>query len=194
MSEAELAAAVACLEETFRRIHRERMADLPMVNPALAVQAVGFAPWLEGVALGVLVTPWFMNLMLIPLGAIRWDELAPGSKRRHAFPSGVYEFTVGDEAQIGRYQLCSLFSPMFQFADQEGAVATAHEVLRALMIEENHDADAGTRAGEIERAWHGEAQEADAPVADEEGPKAISRRDLLRGRLRGSSERGDEVS
>ena len=36
-----------------------RAADF--VNPALAVEAVGFRPW-EDHWLGVMVTPWFMNL------------------------------------------------------------------------------------------------------------------------------------
>ncbi len=41
-----------------------RMRGLPIVNPALAVEAVGFAPW-EGHWLGVMVTPWFINLTLL---------------------------------------------------------------------------------------------------------------------------------
>ena len=36
-----------------------------MVNPALAVEAVGFRPWGEH-WLGILITPWFMNLVLMP--------------------------------------------------------------------------------------------------------------------------------
>ena len=41
------------------------MAGVPMLNPALRVQAVGFRHW-QSHWLGVLVTPWFMNLMLLP--------------------------------------------------------------------------------------------------------------------------------
>ena len=43
----------------------KRMEGLDFVNLSLAVEAVDFAPW-EGHWLGVLVTPWFMTLMLAP--------------------------------------------------------------------------------------------------------------------------------
>ena len=53
------------LESAFERVRRERMIDVPMLNPRLAVQAVGFRDW-RGGWLGILITPWFMNLMLLP--------------------------------------------------------------------------------------------------------------------------------
>ncbi len=68
-----------------------RMHGLDFVNPALEVEAVGFAPW-EGHWLGVMVTPWFMNLTLLPRDVAAWRPLAPGAKRRYAFPAGEYEF------------------------------------------------------------------------------------------------------
>ncbi len=52
------------LEAAFRAAAL-RMQGLPIVNPALEVEAVGFAPW-EGSWLGVMVTPWGMNLTLVP--------------------------------------------------------------------------------------------------------------------------------
>ena len=60
------------------RIQRERMADIPLLNPALEVQAVGFSVW-EAYCLGVLITPWFMNLMLLPLAG---DKLVLGFHAR----------------------------------------------------------------------------------------------------------------
>ena len=63
---------VQTLEQVFAHIAATRMQGVPVQNPALRVQAVGFAPqadpdggeWL----LGVLVTPWFMNLVWWVLG------------------------------------------------------------------------------------------------------------------------------
>ena len=52
------------LETAFRAV-AARMQGLAFVNPALAVEAIGFAPW-SGHWLGVLLTPWFMNLVLAP--------------------------------------------------------------------------------------------------------------------------------
>jgi [NiFe] hydrogenase assembly HybE family chaperone len=59
-------AAGARLAAAFERIHRERMAGLPILHPKLRVAAVGGRAW-RGHWLGVLVTPWCMNLVLTPL-------------------------------------------------------------------------------------------------------------------------------
>jgi len=159
--------SAALLQAVFEHIRQERMADMPMLNPALRVEAVGFAPWHDGL-LGILITPWFMNLMHLPgeqgLAAVP----APGGKRQLVFPSGVYEFISAQEERLGRYEMCSLFSPMFDFPDHATAVATAHEALVGLMTPDPSPA-AGEGGGE-----------APAPAAEEARP-AISRRDLLRG-------------
>jgi [NiFe] hydrogenase assembly HybE family chaperone len=48
------------------------------------------------------------------------------------FPGGVFEFIGAREPTLGEYQACSLFSPMFEFADQREARATARAALDAL--------------------------------------------------------------
>ncbi|WP_051301679.1 [NiFe]-hydrogenase assembly chaperone HybE [Sedimenticola selenatireducens] len=149
---------VVRLEGLFRHIEQTRMVGVPILNPALWVQAVDFIPW-KGYQLGVLITPWFMNLIL--LGGTEADSLAkrrPGEKITHAFPSGLYEFIVAEEPALdhhqGRYQACSLFSPMQPFDSQELAVATAQEIMRGLMLEENRS-EVVTRSREIAEAWAG---------------------------------------
>ena len=52
------------LEGAFRAVYEERMQGLPFINPALSVEAVEVGPW-NGHWLGVLITPWFMYLMLL---------------------------------------------------------------------------------------------------------------------------------
>lgn len=130
------------LESVFRQIEQERMQDVPVLNSALKVQAVGFIPW-ETYLLGVLITPWFMNLMLVPdqhlMTETSGELRPPGSKRILQLPSGKYEFIAGEEPGIGPYEVCSLFSPMFEFDDQVNTVATAEAVMLALMNEENKD-------------------------------------------------------
>lgn len=106
-----------------------KMRGLPVHNPALEVEAVGFAP--EAAApLGVLVTPWSMNLVRLPAE----DEapLAEGSSRELPFASGSYPFIAGRLDGVGPVEQCSLFSPMDAFADQATAVLVAREVLRQL--------------------------------------------------------------
>lgn len=125
------------LQKVFESIHRERMADMPMVNPALQVATIGFDKNEYG-CVGILLTPWCMNLLLLPEGD-EWAAAQPGSKQMHGLPSGDYEFVVADEVGLGRYLSCSLFSPMFEFADQETALATAEASLLAVMSEKPSD-------------------------------------------------------
>ena len=129
----------ARLEAAFRAIAAARMRGLPVVNAALEVEAVGFAPW-DAHWLGVLVTPWCMNLVLLPREPARWASLPPGKKVAYRFPAGVYEFVSGHEAAVGEYQACSLFSPMFEFADHAAARLTAQAALEALFDATHADA------------------------------------------------------
>ncbi|MEO8755292.1 MAG: [NiFe]-hydrogenase assembly chaperone HybE [Casimicrobiaceae bacterium] len=113
-----------------------RMTGLSFVNPALAVEAVGFAPW-QGCWLGVLVTPWFMNLILVARDVAVWQSLPQGEKRCYRFPAGAYEFMGAHDELAGEYQLCSLFSPVLQFEDQATARLVAQLARDALFDLEN---------------------------------------------------------
>lgn len=179
------------LEQVFENIQRKRMSGVPILNQELKVEAVGFISCEFG-CLGVLITPWFMNLMLLPHDGDDWNNLALGSTNGLALPSGNYDFIVGEEESIGRYQSCSLFSPMFEFADQEAASATAEAVMSALMDEENRD-DVSMKEKEIAEIWNGEktpdqqsdenidSEKAERPTLKERVSRPISRRQLLSG-------------
>lgn len=118
------------LEAVYREIQRERMAGLPIVNPALEVEAYDFARF-GGFWLGVLITPWFMNLILLP-GESPLPQLAEGASHSWLFPCGSIRFVAGFEDGVGAYQACSLFSPMGVFPDQAEARAAAKAALEAL--------------------------------------------------------------
>jgi [NiFe] hydrogenase assembly HybE family chaperone len=148
----ELGSRIELLERAFRDIAATRMRGVPVLHAPLQVQAVGFAPGEPGWALGVLVTPWFMNLLRLPIEPL--TSLAPPSPSEDLPPSSAaaaaatclaigrdapreiggesLHFIGAHEGQVGHFEVCSLFSPMFQFADQAAAVATAGEVLRLL--------------------------------------------------------------
>lgn len=127
-----MASAVAALVAEFREIHNARMRDVPFANRALHVEAVGFQPW-EGCFLGVLVTPWCMNLTLLPGDGMDWSGLRTGAKETIRFPSGEYEFLHAVRPGAGPYKGCSLFSPMEAFASQLQAGDVARAVLVALL-------------------------------------------------------------
>ena len=150
----------------FREIWNAKMRDVPLVNRALHVEAIGFRAW-QGRPVGVLVSPWFMNLILLPAPGEDWSGLEIGAKELIDFPSGLYEFIANRRGALGGYKACSLFSPMSDFSSQLQATDTARAVMAAL-FEAAHRADAQPRQPEPE-----------APVAAM--PATPSRRAFLTG-------------
>ncbi|MBK8687897.1 MAG: [NiFe]-hydrogenase assembly chaperone HybE [Betaproteobacteria bacterium] len=168
------------LTEAFRAV-AARMRGLGFVNPALEVEAVGFAPW-EDCWLGVMLTPWFMNLALLPRDPARWQPLAVGEKRSYCFPAGVYEFIGAVDAIVGDYQMCSLFSPVLEFDDQATARRVAELAREALLDAQNaepHDYPEANLAPA--------APAAPGPLAGMQArvEAPMSKRDFLRGRVLG---------
>jgi [NiFe] hydrogenase assembly HybE family chaperone len=173
------------LEEAFRAT-ASRMSGLGFVNPALRVEAIEFAPW-DGHWLGVMVTPWSINLLLLPRDRSLWQAVRAGDKQRYAFPAGDYDFIAAMDPVVGEYQMCSLFSPALEFEDHAVARMVAKLAREALFDVNNAEqpdsggaADDNRNPGPLARM----EQQADAPM---------SKRDFLRGRfLRadGSDEHG----
>jgi [NiFe] hydrogenase assembly HybE family chaperone len=145
------------LESAFLQIQKERMKDVPVINHKLHTRAIGFRHW-ENYQFGILITPWFMNLILLPEANNNRDRNRDkvGSIHHHQFPSGTYEFVTTFEAEIGYYQSCSLFSPMFEFANQQAAELTAKQALLAMMDEENIDIASQHPGAEIQQLWKDE--------------------------------------
>lgn len=125
----------AQLVAVFADIAATRMAGLPICNAALHVEAIGFQRRPDGHWAGILITPWGINLLCLPGEADSWPNLPACAKHPWQFPSGEYEFTVADEARIGNYHLCSLFSPALEFPSQEQARLTALATAHALFAE-----------------------------------------------------------
>ena len=119
------------LEAAFLRIEREAMDGLPLLNKALRVQAVGFERW-QGQWLGALVTPWFLNLVLVPGQAAGWVPVAEGERRFLAFGAGDFAFLGGFEPEVGEFQACSLISPPGDFERHADAVECARVALGLL--------------------------------------------------------------
>jgi len=141
--------AAGALEAAFRRIGATRMAGLPLNNSALQVQAVGFRPQADGHLVGVLITPWAINLVILAASPSRELYLAPDRRHTWDFPSGSYEFMGGEEPECGAYQFCSLFSPAFEFRDHASAVETAVAVMAALYVDTEPDHAAGRDAARM---------------------------------------------
>jgi [NiFe] hydrogenase assembly HybE family chaperone len=113
------------LVTVFARIGEERMKDLGLYNPELQVEAVGFRPW-QGWLAGILVTPWFMNFVLLPgPDTENLSGVEPGSRRRITLPKGEVVFVVGEVEEVGPYLSYSIHSPMGQFPEHSAASTTA---------------------------------------------------------------------
>jgi [NiFe] hydrogenase assembly HybE family chaperone len=154
-------------ERIFGRIHVERMADVPILNTALRVEAVGFRPW-DGGFMGILITPWFMNVLYVP-GSGK-EHAQAGVKTDRHLPSGEYEFIGAFEEELGDYEMCSLFSPMAQFHDHAAARETARAAMHELFQPKVDAAQARTVDNLVS-----------APVSGRTVP--LNRRDFLRGKF-----------
>lgn len=170
------------LEAAFRRIERERMAGVPILNHALRVKAAATQGW-NGHWLSALVTPWFINVMLLSQEGAP-ERVPVGAKRTFVFPAGRFEFIRGEEEDLGPYWMCSLFSPVLEFADAESAEAAAATALEVMLADDDEEsaADADMAMiwrGELPRAAEpGGGAHAGAPRENEEG---LSRRAFLTG-------------
>lgn len=178
---AEMAQATKRLVSDFAEVFHSKMRDVPLVNHALHVEAVGFVPHDEGF-LGVLVAPWFMNLILLPKPGR--PARRAGEKETLTFPSGEYEFLHNTRPETGPYLACSLFSPMSDFTSQLQATDVARAVMAELFKAENRaETD---RAAEIRAAREAALAAAEAPEDTPEpaAPNtAPTRRALLTGGL-----------
>ncbi len=150
------------LEQAFKHILHTRMHDMPLLNTSLQVQALPFQQHNED-WVGCMLTPWFMNLMLLPITQQSWQSFHIGDSIIRRFPSGTYQFTVAEDSLFGQYASCSLYSPMFQFQHQQDAETAAKAVMQALFLSEQT----------LQQLAEGSAHP----------PKTISRRGLLSARF-----------
>ncbi|MGB5103749.1 MAG: [NiFe]-hydrogenase assembly chaperone HybE [Steroidobacteraceae bacterium] len=121
--------AVQNLANAYRRAAL-KVKGLPIYNPTLAVEAVGFREH-DGRQIGVMVTPWFMNLMVLPSPEDLKVWVSDGTVRL-PLPSGAYDFMVTELHDVGLVGSCSLFSTMLEFTDHEAAQVAAQAVTEAL--------------------------------------------------------------
>lgn len=137
----------AFLENHYQHVWETRMHDLPFVNPALAVKAVGFQRH-EGDWLGVMITPWFLNLFLLSGGGQLWGDIPAGERRYLNLPCGTLQFIADDDPDLGPYQYCPLIAPVSSIPDLATALKAAQDAMAAVVAPPDmHAAGAGAPAG-----------------------------------------------
>ena len=121
----------AWLEAHYRHVWETRMRDLPFVNAALAVEATGFQR-IEGDWLGVVITPWFLNLVLVYGGGQLWGDIPAGERRYLNLPCGTMQFIADDDPDIGPYQYCPLIAPVDKLPDMATARFVAADAIKTV--------------------------------------------------------------
>lgn len=154
------------LVAVYRDNVQPRMRELPVYNAVLQVEARGFAPR-DGHCSGILITPWCMNLVLLPGEGDRWRGLAPGTRVEVVFPAATYALTLSLPAGMQPHLSLALFTTVLDFADQDTAQQVADEVLRRLYQAEAAGECADPVSAELNRASF---------------RQPLSRRELLLGR------------
>lgn len=144
------------LLETYFREHFSMLPLAAEANSALQVEAVGFTRF-SGDWLGVIVTPDFLRLYLLPGGGTLWGEIPCGQARYLALGGETMRFVADELPGIGACQFTSLLEPSAALADQRAARQLAERVMQGF-------------------GWLPPA----TPAAEEATPPGVSRRGFLR--------------
>ncbi|MFC5300812.1 [NiFe]-hydrogenase assembly chaperone HybE [Azospira restricta] len=117
----------------YRRIWETTMRDLDFVNRALEVDIAGFRRH-RGDWVGAVITPWFVNLCVLPGGGELWQDLGAGERVKLPFPVGELEFIADYDlgAEIPAALHCPLLAPVTALQSQDVALRMAMDALETL--------------------------------------------------------------
>lgn len=128
----------ARLAEAYKKIWATSMRDVPICNSALDVESIGFRAH-GGSVVGIVVTPWFMNLVAVGPTREADPSLQEGAASSLRLPAGEVECVDAWLDGFGGLRACSLFSPMFDFLDMAVARTVAEQAMRAFFTEPSGD-------------------------------------------------------
>lgn len=98
-------------------------------NKHLEVTALGFSRY-RGDWLGVLVTPSFVRLLLLPGGGSLWGDIPAGQRRYLELAGGTLTFFAEEAASLGPYQWAALVDSVASLPDMATARLLALDGLR----------------------------------------------------------------
>lgn len=120
---------MAAVQQWFEGVLAERMSGLPFLNPALSVHAFDFRH-VEGDWLGGVVTPWSVQLMLLPGGGELWTDTPAGSRSLVTLPVGTLPFIADEgDARLPAFQYFPLLNTVTGIADEQAARALVQDAL-----------------------------------------------------------------
>lgn len=124
-----MAASPQDLQRRFEHIHESRMRGLPILNPALRVAALAFRRFGED-QVGVLITPWFINLVVLPGDGSRYP--AQGERLDYVLPGEALEMTVHADAALGSYLSAVLYREVAAIPDMAYGQKLASDIIERL--------------------------------------------------------------
>lgn len=132
----------AAVRRWFEEVLRTRMQGLPFLNPALAVRTVDFGR-VQGDWLGAVITPWCVQLMLLPGGGTLWVDASPGTRSTVLLPVGMLPFIAdsGDHV-LPAFQYFPLLNSAAGLADMEAAEQVVRDALRTALTQAEPDPSA----------------------------------------------------
>ncbi len=112
----------------FEEVLQHRMKGLPIVSQHLAVRVLPFkrtgCHWI-----GAVVTPWSVQAVFACGDRNHWKSLPAGVAVDLKLAGGAFTFLSVKDSILGQYLMCSLKSPVHDFADQAAADAFAKTCL-----------------------------------------------------------------
>lgn len=169
-----LIARLTALEEAHRYVAATDMAGLGLCNTRLAVETVGFRPFGTG-WIGCLITPWTLNVVLLPGDTGQWAGLNDGDKELLETPAGQFAVTAARLGALGVAMTIPSVSDMHVFPGQDDARAACFAALDALLLPKAEDGTAESAA------LPEPTLPAQGPAIGAKTPKeAVSRRSLFR--------------
>lgn len=175
------------IEECFNRIHIENMQGIKILNNELDVEAIEFQKF-EDRIIGMILTPWMINLVMLPNEEDDWDGRTLGERSKFQFPQQELVMMINEIEGFGYCKTFSLHSPVNDFPNQESARIAAAMFLRDLLdeskkIEKTYSEEQIQRYLDKEDMIHQEElkKQFSEPI---EIKKEVNRRDLLRGKVR----------
>lgn len=124
------ASPAARLEAHFRAEWERGGQPMAGINPALAVEAVGFTRY-EGDWLGVVIAPWFFRLFLLPGGGRIWGDIPVGQSRYLSLAGETMKFVAATSPVVGAFQYSVLLESTVPLADMDAARRMAAQVMQA---------------------------------------------------------------
>ena len=103
-------------------------------NSVLDVATVSFQDF-QGQLLGVVLTPCFLQLLILPQEIEGWRDHQIGETHKEVFPAGEFEFSHGWDPSFGAFGCCQLFSSMAEFSDQTAALEMAELAMKLIFVE-----------------------------------------------------------